>query len=342
LTRLPSLDGLRAVSILLVLLSHCAICTGFPDAWRPVARHGEVGVTVFFVISGFLITLLLVNEQQIRGAIDLKAFYLRRAFRILPVFLLYTLFIVLWKNVEPITISRSNLLHALTFTVNFDWQRDWFIGHYCTLSVEEQFYLLFPPLVLLFRKTLKPVLILLIAYSCLARVIGYKYPDTGAYFLSPFFSYADAILAGVLGALLYHRRPEIIRKKIFTNGWLQFAAFSLISFFLYASGGGKWAWLSLPFGPMAIAFAILFLILCYLNPLNKVAYRLLNSRVLVHIGLLSYSIYVWQQFFFVGRLQVIWRVLPFNLAAIYLVALASYFLWEKPFLRLRKHFITVH
>src|SRR5471032_3611107 len=86
--RLPSLDGLRAVAILMVLVSHCQYAAGFPTGRFPLAFvffDGELGVRIFFVISGFIITRLLLEEDQAFGAISLRLFYLRRALRILPI-----------------------------------------------------------------------------------------------------------------------------------------------------------------------------------------------------------------------------------------------------------------
>jgi len=90
--RLPSLDGWRAVSILIVLGFHCTFASGFPSALRPVFHwlfDGSLGVRFFFVISGFLITWLLLCEHEQRGAINLRSFYIRRALRILPVYLVF-------------------------------------------------------------------------------------------------------------------------------------------------------------------------------------------------------------------------------------------------------------
>ena len=92
--RIPSLDGFRAISIILVLICHSRFSQGFPSSLVDLAGNGEIGVDVFFVISGFLITTLLLNEEVNEGNINLQSFYIRRAFRILPVFILYTLFII--------------------------------------------------------------------------------------------------------------------------------------------------------------------------------------------------------------------------------------------------------
>ncbi|MBB3968550.1 acyltransferase family protein [Mucilaginibacter phyllosphaerae] len=336
--RIPSLDGFRAIAILLVLFSHSRYSSGFPAGWADVARHGGIGVNVFFVISGFLITTLLLNEEQKNGFINLGAFYIRRAIRILPVFFLYTCFILVWQNFEPLNLTKSNLVHVFTFTVNFDKGRNWFLGHYWSLSVEEQFYLLWPLVMVFCRKYIKPFLLLSIVYSCAAHIIDFKFPAYSNITLSPFFNYADAILIGAAGGLLYFENPGILNRKMFNSYPLQFAALGVFVLFIYLSGYGKLAIISLPFSGFFIAAAILYLILSYIRPGGNLVYRLLNSRVMVHIGVLSYSIYIWQQFFFVGQIDFAWRHSPPNILLIYFAGLASYYLWEKPFLKLKQLF----
>src|SRR5260370_42605751 len=93
-TRLPSLDGWRALAIVLVLLAHSSATTNplqFPDFMRAITTQGGLGVRIFFVISGFLITLLLLMEHRQYGFISLRNFYVRRAIRILPVYYLFLL-----------------------------------------------------------------------------------------------------------------------------------------------------------------------------------------------------------------------------------------------------------
>jgi peptidoglycan/LPS O-acetylase OafA/YrhL len=324
----------------MILLCHSRYSAGFPQQFSDLVKHGEVGVTIFFVISGFLITTLLLAEEKTQGTVNVGAFYIRRAFRILPVFLLYTAFILLMKNYQPISLTTSNLIHALTFTVNFDPNNSWFLGHFWSLSVEEQFYLLWPLLLIFGRKHIQPILIVLILYGCVARVIHYKFPAYSALTLSPFFMFADAILLGALAAVVNTNHPHLARHKVFSNYWLQVLALSIFLLFIYLSGHGKMAVVSLPFGGLIISVCILFLILCYITPSNNLTFRLLNSKVMVHIGVLSYSLYVWQQFFFVGDGIVWYRTWPLNILVIYIVALASYHLWEQPFLRARKYVLN--
>ena len=340
MNRIPSLDGFRAISILLILFCHSRLAAGFPNSpvLSDVARQAEVGVTVFFVISGFLITYLLLAEEGKNGSISLKAFYIRRAFRILPVYFLYVAFILAWRNFETIGLTKSNLTHVLTFTVNFDHNKDWFLGHFWSLSVEEQFYLFWPATLLLFRKHLKVTLILLVTYSCVARVLAYKFPGVGPLVLAPFFSFSDAIFIGAFGGILFFESPQILKHRVFGSYFAQIVALGLFLLFVYCSEHGKLGIIALPFGNVIISLSILFLMIAYIFPSERVVFRILNNKAIVHIGILSYSIYIWQEFFFIGELKGFWRIFPYNILVIYLVSLASYYLWERPFLKMKKHF----
>jgi peptidoglycan/LPS O-acetylase OafA/YrhL len=132
--RLPSLDGLRAVSIAMVLIAHV------PDTFsaRPfgtstlltIFGNGALGVSIFFAISGFLITTLLLNEFRETGDISLRAFYLRRAFRILPAFYTYLAVIGGLSLAGAIVTKRADFLSSAFFVWNYYWPaRNWFLGH---------------------------------------------------------------------------------------------------------------------------------------------------------------------------------------------------------------------
>ena len=336
--RIPSLDGFRAISILLVLFCHSRLCAGFPAAMTDIAKQCEVGVTVFFVISGFLITNLLLSENSETGSINIKAFYIRRALRIIPVYGLYVVFILLWQNIEHFGLTASNYFHVFTFTVNFDRQKDWFLGHFWSLSVEEQFYLFWPAFLIIFKKHLKIVLGALISYSVIVRVVAYKFPAYELITLSPFFIYSDAIFVGAFGGIIFFEKPELFTHKIFSRPAAQIAALIIFLLFVYFTEHGKLAIISLPFGRLIISSAILFLIAAYIIPSDKIIFKILNHKAVVHIGILSYSIYVWQEFFFVGQIKDWWRQLPYNMLVIYIVSLTSYYLWEKQFLKIKKYF----
>jgi len=144
-TRIPSLDGLRAVAILFVLFAHCSIT--FPPGLVSVnfilpLLNGGLGVTIFFCISGFLITRLLIIEFEKTGEVSLKGFYIRRSFRILPAYWCFLLFVVVLNVAKIQEISVPNLLSGLFFVMNYSPANvRWILQHLWSLSVEEQFYL---------------------------------------------------------------------------------------------------------------------------------------------------------------------------------------------------------
>ena len=140
--RLPSLDGLRAVSIVLVLGAHLTGTRYYPvpDSWV-FHEYAQLGVRIFFVISGFLITSLLLKEREKTGRVDLRGFYRRRFYRIMPVAYLYmlTVAITAWG-----TLPVRDIAGAFTYTINFNTHATWLLGHFWSLANEEQFYLLWP------------------------------------------------------------------------------------------------------------------------------------------------------------------------------------------------------
>src|SRR3954471_2196193 len=158
--RIPSLDGLRAISMGLVLLSHLAGTRNFPlsAAQGNFWGLGEFGVVVFFVISGYLITGLLLDELDRTGRVDLARFYFRRTLRIFPPYYAFLICLALAGATGAVALQRGDLVSALTYTANYDIDRSWFVGHTWSLSVEEQFYLLWPA-VLLFARTRRAILL---------------------------------------------------------------------------------------------------------------------------------------------------------------------------------------
>src|SRR5438105_858055 len=116
--RIPTLDGLRAVSIVLVLFSH-TLGTGVVPMLHHAHVFGSTGVRTFFVLSGFLITTLLVREHERHGRISLRGFYVRRAFRIFPAFYVYLAVIGVLVAAGAIVVSTRDLVFAGTYTMNF-------------------------------------------------------------------------------------------------------------------------------------------------------------------------------------------------------------------------------
>lgn len=153
MNRIKSIDGWRAIAIIMVLLGHAYETI---PAWLSQNRllhylgNGQLGVRIFFVISGYLITKLLIIEKEKNGDISLKDFYLRRVFRIFPVFYLYIIVLILLKIFLVPNIFSSYLLviSAALYLWNYKQYISipetgngyWFMGHFWSLSMEEQFY----------------------------------------------------------------------------------------------------------------------------------------------------------------------------------------------------------
>lgn len=157
--RIQELDGWRGISILLVILHHC-FTFEFPDILEPypVLRQaawfaGDLGVRTFFVISGFVITKLFIEEERQSDSISVKGFYIRRVFRIIPVFYLFLLAIALLGIFHVLPGTVKDVMGSALFLRDTKLMgSDWFTGHAWSSAVEEQFYLVFPLFWILCRK----------------------------------------------------------------------------------------------------------------------------------------------------------------------------------------------
>ena len=313
--RIPSLDGLRAVSILLVILGHWVTKH---HQLTFLAVYANVGVRVFFVISGYLITTLLLSEQQKTGGISLRAFYIRRAFRILPAAFVFIIPVILlrWDEMRWYDVAA-----AMLYLVNFDFACPWFVGHLWSLSVEEQFYLLWPALLQkCFRhrvRVLVAVMTVAPIYSALCHRL--KLPGGG---YGTFPAVADNLAVGCLLAVF---APHI-RKIGGSLAWVMVFGIVLIPHFPANTPLRTLFMLFVLWPLMHLSIAGLVLHVVQ-NP-----YAILNLGPVVFLGKISYSLYLWQQLFFYRPESFpIYVALPLSLG----FACLSYFLVEQPMLKLR-------
>lgn len=320
--RIASLDGLRALSIVAVILSHAAGHFGGAFLDSRLLRYlfatlGYFGVTVFFVISGFLITTLLQREYLKTSRIDLGGFYRRRAVRILPASLFYIAVILILGH--P-TFVQS--LYALTFTTTyFSGEAYKPLQHLWSLSVEEQFYLLWPLVFATGLRNARRYCWVILALSPVVRLVLYR--DGYAEFFHCAPAIADSIAAGCLLAFYQDDVRSFVRKYLMaTTSFL-----ALVVATILIAGELYRAHLVLLWGAVP---CLLALITCAAIERKG---AILNSAPVVWIGLLSYSLYLWQQPFLVfdGPLNN----LPARLLLTFVTAYASYRLVEQPMLRLR-------
>lgn len=290
MNRIPSLDGWRGIAIALVLFDHlqAALTGGYVRPWMQTGQHG---VTIFFVLSGYLITSKLLQEPA--GQIDLRSFYIRRFFRLMPVAWVYLG--ILWLT-GRITgehwISGREIASCVFFFRNFFGPgRALYAAHFWSLSIEEQFYLLWPCLLLLagFRASRWLALGGALAIAAYRELHWAAYEHQWLSFQTQVR--ADALLIGCLLALLLaDPRLRAIAQRYSRFIWLP--ALVALSFAI-----ADFHWLPPLFECAAIAALIAastlhaesFLVLPLLSP------------ALVWMGAISYSVYVWQQFFLVYR-----------------------------------------
>lgn len=191
----PELDGVRAVAILLVLVNHA---TGTVIGWDAAGMFGWVGVTLFFALSGYLITGILLRERDSAGRVDLPRFYRRRIVRLAPALLVVLLFVALTNAVQP-GDWRLGLIGGLTYSTNWMQAGGAELGsltHLWTLAVEEQFYLVWPLVLALAFAGARWFAIgaMAVGLACYALV-----PWSVAVFLTP--ACAVALMAGCLAAM---------------------------------------------------------------------------------------------------------------------------------------------
>ena len=196
---------------------------------------GNYGVRIFFLISGFLITTLLLKEYDRTGHISLKNFYIRRSLRIFPAFYLYVATIVVLSSLGMVVLYQGDLLHTLTYTMNYHMKRSWYLNHIWSLSVEEQFYLLWPAVVLLAkpRGGLRIAMWVVLLAPIMRVIMAFGFDANPTSLTRHFQAVSDALATGCLLAGFYN--------WLGTQGW--YMSFSgkfwvpLVSGFILALSG---------------------------------------------------------------------------------------------------------
>ncbi|HXI68722.1 MAG TPA: acyltransferase [Verrucomicrobiae bacterium] len=353
--QIPSLNGWRAMAILLVILDHSVYTVGFPESKIPmwgwvVLQQGNLGVRIFFVLSGFLITHLLLQEAEERDAISIRNFFLRRCLRIFPVYFVYlgVLAMLLWLGVYY-GESSSSWIGALTFTRNMVGPVASYTGHFWSLAVEEQFYLVWPLCLAAFalwrRLRLAHLLLLLPIVLCpIMRLSNINVVNSGEFYGRVFGSnsilvYADSLAVGCLGAFWVRRAMPVLSSAasslVLIAALITLAAGAVLG--LLGSMKGN---MILAFIPSIQAFAVLIAMWISVQRPNSLTFRFLNWQPINQLGILSYSLYIWHVLFLCNITSPPLRALLYDwrtwwVAAI-TVATLSYYGVERPMLRLKK------
>jgi peptidoglycan/LPS O-acetylase OafA/YrhL len=377
-----NLDGIRFFAALMVLLQHSY---GFKKDYSPsgpflercFSDTGRIGVNLFFVLSGFLISYLLLVEKDSTGTISYRSFYIRRILRIWPLYLGYGLVLTFfspyvfeklgWYNDTHFPEMMLNLVFLIFFSVNFQiafvgtnrgmFEISW------SVCIEEQFYLIWPVLINTFRKRLKALLVVMFGISILSRVffvfilpIFYPaWPQEKVVLMNYvlIFDKLDLFGSGLFAALLYHNRDRYkpFFKRLF-RPWLQVTV--AVTALLYALSiikpDNMWFQLFADHYVCGLLFGYILLAAVAENSVFRLEYPLLKT-----MGKVSFGIYLFHtavcQFVLLFFRKAIghpeWRVvydLLYPLACLAVtgsVAFLSYNYYEMWFLKKKKKFELV-
>jgi peptidoglycan/LPS O-acetylase OafA/YrhL len=336
---IATLDGWRAIAIGLVISSH-SIPMLQNNGSRPALllatlfEHQGYGVDIFFALSGFLITTLLLRERSRTGSISLKRFYVRRFFRIIPPIVCYLAsFYILLQTGIIAAASGHDFLGSLLFARNYVYG-SWYTGHFWSLSIEEHFYAVIPVLILFRRPHALLTTCLGLIAACIA-IRAFEFSNEAWFEPLPQFrteNRVDGLLWGSIVAQLC-QRPAVLGWLRKTLTWwkvLTLLIATIACLIVFDDHATR----------RTIAAAVLPWIIWYTveNP-TGVFGLILESSLFKALGRISYSLYIWQMMFLVPGTRSLgpFQDFPLNLIASFVLAYLSFRWVEAPMIRIGHH-----
>lgn len=356
-TYFTNLDGFRTIAFLWVFYGHC---TSFPVGEKPkwllclnlLFGEGDMGVTFFFVLSGFLITHLLISEKERHGKINIKAFYIRRVLRIWPVYYLVVLICIMLSRIDRsfLSLEGTNMWMVGTFLTNFNRLSTDIRSHPLTVlwsvAVEEQFYLMLPLLLIAFRKKILYVFVLLIGVCIWFRIHEINHLRV---ILFHTVSVSGSLLVGCCCAYLvsYHHLAALfakLKKNLIGCVYVLFMILHVLRHFIFS------AFVNATLMYLLYCLFFVFFILEQ-NYAENSFFKMKNLKWLTSLGKYTYGLYAYHMIIicllraaipkYVDPLYnypVFYGLCAVALAASLLFAWLSFEFMEKPFLKLKKNF----
>jgi len=357
--KIPNLDTLRFIAASLVIIHHIELYKAafFLNSFANTAFIkviGKLGVVLFFVLSGFLITTLLLNEKEIKKKISFKKFYIRRILRIWPLYYLIVFFgFFVWPNIAFLQFpNHEHLIEKVSSPLNFSFYLTifanvgWavfgnipFTSQTWSLATEEQFYLLWPAIINYFNKRLLPVMVLVILlYHASLYFLWSRYSDMipfREHFLG--FLYAFNIncmaIGGIFAVLIYrkHKIVNIIFNKYFFIG----ITIGTIILLLLGKKFGN-----VHYDVYSILFGIIISNLAF----NEKYSTVLENKVTNYLGSISYGLYMYHAITLVVAIKLSiffnspWIIYPLTFGMVIFVSHFSFKYFESYFLRYKEKF----
>lgn len=346
---LPGLNGLRAIAAFSVIFSHIGLDLDKFGLHKFAGYDlANFGVTIFFTLSGFLITYLLICEKQISQTIDIKKFYIRRILRIWPLYFTYLLFVVIYLKFK----TNSDIYYYIFIIPNIPFTLNSISGiafsfpllaHYWSLGVEEQFYAFWPWIIKRTKKIKLFIVIFVIGFFFLKMILTLTHSFR---FLQVFLHYTrfGCLAIGAFGAYLFYNRKEeikILNKPLFEiSAWLVILLIAFKKFHLFSIIDHE-----------IVALVTVVIIFNQINNDKKLVS--LENKIFDYLGKISFGLYIYNPLVIVILAGLLKKFSYLNyhlfLVSIYVLAFfsvvlvshISYYFFEIKFLKMKQNFTTI-
>lgn len=340
---LPQIDSLRFFAALGVVNLHwCNVYFEGTMDWS----FGKYGVQLFFVLSGFLITRILIQKkrEQAKRSTVIKSFFMRRVLRLFPIYYLFLLYLILVKDEFVV----NHAAYFFTYTANFVFTQEGLVdqwsNHVWTLCIEEQFYLLFPWIILFIRRKWEyPFALLFLAIGLGTKTYAFWFDQPFLYFSLP--AQVDMLGAGVLLGLFWENRAPVLS---WLDRWSALLVLLLVPAFFISHYTTAGAWRLVIFTPILIGTCVVLVHKTAIGFKTGPARIAFDNPLTQYLGKISYGIYLYHKiiplslFILLPRLGIsinnFYLEYALNFSILILGSILSWHIVEKPLLRLKRHF----